>query len=82
MRETARLGVVVNDLIRSRVGVALCWLATQIVARHPFARHDGPLSVRRAYTAAELRDLARRAGFATLRIRRYPHLVRLIGIGT
>jgi hypothetical protein len=81
MRDTARLGVIVNDLIRSRVGFALCWLATQLVARHPFARHDGPLSVRRAYTAAELQELARCAGFRSLRIRRYPPLVRLIGVG-
>lgn len=62
MRRVSRLGIVVNDLIRSRRGylgaVALGYLLT----RNPLTRHDGPLSVRRAYTRDELRELAVRAG--------------------
>src|SRR5688572_3464997 len=82
MRVVARAGVVVNDLIRDRVTLAGCWLATRLFARHPFARHDGPLSVRRAYTARELEPLAARAGFGQFRIRHHHLLGRLIGVGS
>jgi ubiquinone/menaquinone biosynthesis C-methylase UbiE len=82
MRRTARAGVVVNDLLRSRLSLWLVWLATRLLARHRFSRDDGSLSVRRAYTAHEVRALARRAGFHRLAIRRYPVLARLIAIGS
>lgn len=78
MARVARLGVVVNDLRRTRAALALVWLATRLFARHPFSRHDGPLSVRRAYSADELRRLAARAGIARLAVREYPLLARLV----
>jgi ubiquinone/menaquinone biosynthesis C-methylase UbiE len=81
MRRAARAGVVVNDLVRSRPALVLVWLATRLVARHPFSRHDGPLSVRRAYTADEVSDLLRRAGFTRFVVRRYRVLARLVGVG-
>ncbi|MDB4947556.1 MAG: Methyltransferase type 11 [Gemmatimonadetes bacterium] len=59
----ARYGVIVNDLARSRpalLGAHL--LAATVWRRHPVTAHDGPLSVRRAYTPAELRELAAEAG--------------------
>ncbi|HLL46673.1 MAG TPA: methyltransferase domain-containing protein [Longimicrobiaceae bacterium] len=59
----ARLGVVVNDLRRSRpalLGARL--LAATVWRTHPVTRHDGPLSVRRSFTPRELLDLGRRAG--------------------
>jgi SAM-dependent methyltransferase len=59
----ARLGAVVNDLRRSRaalVGAQL--LAATVWRTHPITRNDGPLSVRRAFTPAELRALGRAAG--------------------
>jgi ubiquinone/menaquinone biosynthesis C-methylase UbiE len=80
MRAAARRGVVVNDLLRTRVTVALVWLVTRLFTRHRFARHDGPLSVRRAYAPAELRTLAEKAGIARLAIRRHTLLGRLIAI--
>lgn len=53
----ARIGVVVNDFVRSRP----VWLAARLVValatRNRYSRHDGPLSVRRAYTRVELRAL-------------------------
>lgn len=82
MRRTARLGLVVNDLLRSRLGHALVWLATRLFARHPFSRHDGPLSVRRSYSADELRALAARAGLSRVSIRRHPWLARLVAVAT
>lgn len=78
MARVARLGVVVNDLRRTRAALALVWIATRLVARHPFSRHDGPLSVRRAYSVDELQTLAARAGLARLRVREYPLLGRLV----
>lgn len=80
MRAAARAGVIVNDLLRTRVSLALVWIATRLLARHPFSRHDGPLSVRRAYSPAELRALAGRAGLGAPVIRRYPLLGRLVAI--
>ncbi len=65
----ARWGVVVNDLRRSRpalLGARL--LAATVWRTHPVTRHDGPLSVRRAFTPAELLDLGRRAGMAGARV--------------
>jgi ubiquinone/menaquinone biosynthesis C-methylase UbiE len=63
MDRVARHGVVVNDLARSRpalLGAQL--LAVTLWRRHPVTAHDGPLSIRRAYTPPELRDLAEDAG--------------------
>jgi hypothetical protein len=80
MRAAARLGVVINDLLRNRVTLALVWLVTRLFTRHPFARHDGPLSVRRAYSPDELRALAARGGMRRLDVRRYPWLGRIVAV--
>lgn len=80
MRAAARRGVVVNDLLRTRVTVALVWLATRLFTRHRFARHDGPLSVRRAYAPDELRTLAEKAGIPRLAVRRHAALGRVIAV--
>lgn len=61
MAELARLGFVVSDFRRGRLAWAAVWLATRAVSRNPMTRHDGPLSVRRAYTPSELARLAERA---------------------
>jgi hypothetical protein len=68
---------VVNDLLRTRASLALVWLATHVLRLHPVSRHDGPLSVRRAYSADELARLARRAGVRA-RVREYPWLARVV----
>jgi hypothetical protein len=60
--------------------LALVWLATRVFTRHRFARHDGPLSVRRAYSPGELRSLAAAAGLAPPVIRRHPCLGRLVAV--
>jgi 2-polyprenyl-3-methyl-5-hydroxy-6-metoxy-1,4-benzoquinol methylase len=49
MEATARLGWFVNDLERSeRAWRMFRWVA-RIVGWHPFVRHDGPVSFRRAF---------------------------------
>jgi SAM-dependent methyltransferase len=55
--QVSRLGFVITDLERSRVGYRAAWLATRLLSRNRLTRHDGPLSVLRAHTAAELRSL-------------------------
>ena len=42
--------------------------------------HDGPLSVRRAYSAAELRALAEKAGMHAVRVERHPWFGRLMTV--
>lgn len=64
---TARLGVVVNDLLRGRAGYLGSLALSRLTTRNPLTRHDAPLSVRRAYTLAELRALLRAAGLVEVR---------------
>ncbi len=62
MRRVARHGVVVNDLRRSRLALAMTAVPILALARAPTTRHDGILSARRAHTLSELDDLAADAG--------------------
>jgi 2-polyprenyl-3-methyl-5-hydroxy-6-metoxy-1,4-benzoquinol methylase len=66
----ARLGGVVSDLIRSRLGLGLAIVGTRLLGRSRVARVDGPLSVRAARTLPEYRRLAERAGLPQARIRK------------
>lgn len=76
LRELARisfLGIVVSDLRRCWSGyLAARALAETIWRRHLYTRHDGPASMRSAYTLDEVRDLAERAGLTGCRIRPRP----------
>ena len=82
MDRIARLGFVVNDLFRSRAAYALVWLATRLLARNRMSRHDGPLSVLRAYTPGEVRRLCAGAGLEGVRVWRYAPLVRQCAVQT
>jgi ubiquinone/menaquinone biosynthesis C-methylase UbiE len=63
----ARLGVVVNDLSRA----TLHWIGARAIGRcctgNAYTRNDGPLSVRRSYTLAELDRLLGVAGLEARR---------------
>ena len=63
----ARLGFVVSDFRRGRLAWAAVWLATHAVSGNRMTRHDGPLSVRRAYTPEELARLSSKAGLPDIR---------------
>ncbi len=76
----ARRGVVVSDLYRSRHGY-LAARGMALVLRNPLTSHDGPVSVLRAYTPAELRALARQSGLEHIRIRRsFPVRMALVAV--
>jgi len=63
MSRVAGRALIVNDLRRSSAGLlGARLLAATAWRRSRLTRHDGPLSVRRAFTADELRDAAERAG--------------------
>ena len=62
MGRVARRAVVVTDLERSWPALVGVWLVAHVAIRSRLTRHDGPLSVRRAYTVAELSALAQQAG--------------------
>ena len=68
----ARRGVVVNDLQRGRLAWVGAWLMGHLLTSNRFTRHDAPLSVRRAYTLAEMRALLDRAGLREIEARRGP----------
>jgi len=67
----ARRGVVVSDLSRGPAAFAGVWLLSRL-AGDEVVRHDGPLSVRRAFTPEDLSRSAERAGLEYLRVRRHP----------
>ena len=62
MDRAARLGFIVNDLVRSRIAHWVVWLITRFITRSAISRHDGPLSVRRSYTPPEVTELCEKAG--------------------
>lgn len=64
MARVARVGIVLNDLSRSRLGWIGAWLMGHVLTRNRFTRSDAPMSVRRAYTASEASAMLREAGLA------------------
>ena len=54
--------LLVNDLIRSRLHYYGARLVLPLLTRNRLTRHDGPLSVLRAYSLGEIRAMAQAAG--------------------
>jgi 2-polyprenyl-3-methyl-5-hydroxy-6-metoxy-1,4-benzoquinol methylase len=63
--------LLVDDLIRSRMGFALVWLGTHLLTSSPVVHVDGPLSVRAAFDLTEVRTMAARAGLHGATIHRH-----------
>jgi len=70
MIRVSRRGIVVNDLSRGRLRWLAAWLLARVATRNRYTRHDGPLSVRRAYTAVEMHALLAVAGLRPIATRR------------
>ena len=83
LRRVARRGVVIGDLRRSLPGyLGARLLAATLWRRHAYARHDGPASVRRAYTVREVQALLVAAGLGgTVRRRPFFRLAAWIPVG-
>jgi SAM-dependent methyltransferase len=74
LRELRRIArsPVVGDLVRSPLAFAATAAYARVFGHSSLTRHDAPLSVRRAYTPGEARDLARAAGWRKPWVRREP----------
>lgn len=69
-----RLGdraVLVSDLVRSVSGILGVYLLTSTIFRHPMTKFDGRLSIRRAFSFAEMKRLAVEAGWEEFGHRRF-----------
>jgi 2-polyprenyl-3-methyl-5-hydroxy-6-metoxy-1,4-benzoquinol methylase len=71
MARSAEEMVLVNDLIRDRLGYFLCWWGVRLLTRSPIVHVDGPLSVRAGFQPAEVLDMAVQAGMNGARISRH-----------
>ena len=72
MYRVSRRAILVNDLVRTRVGWWSARLVFGVITRDAMTRHDGPLSVLRAYTVEEMEALAKAAGIPRARVRTRP----------
>ena len=78
MAARARRLVIVDDLIRSRLGYSMAWIGTRLLSRSWVVHHDGPLSVQGAFTPSEILDLATQAGWRDCVLERtWPERYRL-----
>lgn len=78
MDRVSRLGWVVSDLERHPLAYAAARVLSLAVWRNPITRHDGPLSVRRAYTAREAAALVSQAGVAARVCRHFPFRLAIV----
>lgn len=70
MRQQTQEMIVISDLLRSRLGYALCWAGIRLLTRSRICHVDGPLSVRAAFTVNELKELATAAGMESMKLSR------------
>lgn len=80
LREMGRVGrrLLIFDLVRSPLAYVGALVLTGLPGMDAMTRHDGPASVLRAYSAPELRELARRAGLRDARVSvRFPFRLTL-----
>ncbi|QDT52416.1 hypothetical protein Pan44_04270 [Caulifigura coniformis] len=71
MREAAGVAVFVDDLLRTKLGYALCWAGCRLLSRSPMVHYDGPQSVRAAFTLPEARNIFERAGYVGATFRKH-----------
>ena len=71
MEATARRGWFISDLHRHALPYYVFGLWARLARWHPFVRHDGPISIARAFVPADWRRLCAEAGLqpGTFRIR-------------
>lgn len=67
-RQLARCAVIVSDLVRHPVAYYGARLLTRLITTNVMTRTDGPLSIKRAFTLSEWRELCRRAAKDEVRL--------------
>jgi SAM-dependent methyltransferase len=84
MCRVSRRLVLVNDLVRSWVAAGSIWVIGRGLSENRLIRHDGPLSVLKAFRPAELMSLARATayGYRWRLDRTFPYRMTLIGMRT
>jgi ubiquinone/menaquinone biosynthesis C-methylase UbiE len=80
MLEYSRVGLIVNDLYRTRPAAWIAWIYTHLTTRNPMTLNDSYVSVLRAFTPRELREMAAEAGMPNFQIFRHP-MFRLVLVG-
>ena len=65
----ARIGWLVNDLERHPLAYYGFSVLSRLAGWHSFVRHDGPISIRRAFSATDWRDYLAQAGVRDAQIR-------------
>jgi 2-polyprenyl-3-methyl-5-hydroxy-6-metoxy-1,4-benzoquinol methylase len=70
-RELSRKFVLVSDLRRGFLASVGVYLLTALIFREPMTRIDGRLSAARAFSFAEMHDLAKRAGWKNFGHRKF-----------
>ena len=68
MARVARRGLLVNDLLRSRLACLLTAITTRLLSGNRLTRHDGPISVLRGFRPQELRGMAAKAGLTDVHL--------------
>lgn len=71
MAQAGRVGGIVDDLLRTRIGYWLAWVGCRVLSRSPIVHTDGPLSVRAAFSSVEVLELAARAKITAPSFRRH-----------
>ena len=84
MCRVSRQVVLVNDLVRSWVAAGSIWILSRLMSDSRLIRHDGPLSVLKAFRPEEVVHLARAGGpgvaaFRWRVERTFPYRMTLIG---
>lgn len=71
MSTAARQAILIDDLLRTRLGYALCWVWCRILTRSQIVHVDGTLSVQGAFTIPEVKSLADQSGLDGATIQRH-----------
>ena len=67
-------GFVVSDLRRDKISLWAVQTGMLLLNAHPWTRHDGPASVRRAFTPREYARMIALSGVRRMRIQTFAHL--------
>lgn len=68
LKSYVKVGFVLNDLQRNPISYYSVWFLTRLLNGSALSKHDGPISVLRAFTRTELEKLLRQAGLTEISI--------------